>query len=373
MEKAKLAVKKQSAYPTSDIAIIKNIKTMKQVSSVSPKVLDQKVVPKQPSMGRAFQDGNEPPLPNYSSAEERWPHIKNISDIGNTITDLKTNLLKYYRTLYIPAESSIESKIEALRSCNRQSKEYVSTNKYHKNILSNTTVTTDSRGLDIFHRPREAPLLDDLPGPLDSIPSTIYSSRDKMGRPKPGLKPVNKEDFLDFHGLAQTPKMQKLRIETSPSNKGEKSAGILGGDFNIKENLIGLDLKDLATANGIHKKERLPFNQMGEMLGYISKSCQDVQNRLNNVEDSLSILQDNPKIASFVPPISNPRRLINNYKANDPVACYIYTLYRDLYNRSVINAKRIEVIKSKIKVLQAHAKPNMLKIVSHPSLGMPDT
>ncbi|EEA05960.1 uncharacterized protein CMU_017120 [Cryptosporidium muris RN66] len=371
MEKVKLAVKKQSEYPISDIAIVKDIKTMKQASPVSPKVLDQKVLPKQPSMYRTFQDGDEPPLPNYSSAEEQWPHIKNISDIGNTITDLKTNLLKYYRTLYIPAESSIESKIEALRSY-RQSKEYISTNKYHKNILSNITVTTDSRGLDIFHRPREAPLLDDLPGPSDPIPPTVFSNRDKMGRPKPGLTPVDKEDFLDFHGLAQTPNMQKLRIETSSINKGEKSAGILDGNFNIKENLIGLDLKDLATVNNIHKG-RLPFNQMGEMLDCISKSCQDVQNRLNNVEDSLSILQDNPKTASFVPPISNSRRLINNYKANDPVACYIYTLYRDLYNRSAINAKRIEVIKSKIKVLQAHAKPNMLRIISHPSLGMPNT
>ncbi|KAJ1610257.1 hypothetical protein OJ253_1283 [Cryptosporidium canis] len=333
-----------------------------------------------PAQIRKFQECSKPPLPNNSSVEERWPHLDHITDIGTTITDLKSGLLDYYGTLFVPSEHDISSKIDSLRTQDTIHGNYESNRMFlnSREIM----VSKDINGFGVFHRKKGAPLLDDIPGPQSPTPSSIYSCRDTNGYPISEKSKINSSEMMDFHGLAEIPGKgipravsNALNHQCKKSNsKNDKQSHISFDHANVDnngfENLLGFDLKDLAARGALSSRARVPYNDIGEMMECISKNCKDVQSRLSMFEDTLSSYQGNPSMAQFIPPITESRRFLKNFHSKDPIATYIYTLYRDLYNKSEINSRRIEIIKAKLKVLQSHSKPKMVRIAAHSSLGL---
>ncbi|OII72040.1 uncharacterized protein cubi_01373 [Cryptosporidium ubiquitum] len=333
-----------------------------------------------PSQIRKFQENSKAPLPNNSPIEERWPHLDVITDIGTTITDLKSGLLDYYGTLFIPSEQDLSSKIDSLRTQDTIHGNYESNRRFINN--RDIQVSKDNNGFGVFHKIKNAPLLDDIPDPWSPVPNSIFSYRDVNGNPISEKCKMEDSEMMDFHGLAEIPGKGIIRAancksnKTSrgPTSKSDKSNKAAFDQINIEgdlpENLLGFDLKDLAARGALSTRARIPYNDIGEMMECISRNCKDVQNKLSFFEDTLSSYQSNPNMAQFIPPVNESRRFLKNFHSKDPIATYIYTLYRDLYNKSEINSKRIEVIKAKLKVLQSHSKPKMVRIAVHSSLGI---
>lgn len=333
-----------------------------------------------PSQIRRFQEHSKAPLPNNSQVEERWPHLDCITDIGTTITDLKCGLLDYYGTLFTPSEQDLSSKIDSLRTQDTIHSSYESNRRYVNS--KEIQVSKDNNGFGVFHKKKRAPLLDDIPDPWSPVPNSIFSYRDANGNPISEKSKLDNLEMIDFHGLAEIPGKGIIRAVSGTSNqlnkksnsKNDKSNKTSFDQINIKEgeleNLFGFDLKDLAARGALSSRARAPYNDIGEMMECISKNCKEVQNKLSFFEDTLSSYQSNPNMAQFVPPVNESRRFLKNFHSKDPIATYIYTLYRDLYNKSEINSKRIEVIKAKLKVLQSHSKPKMVRIAAHSSLGL---
>ncbi|KAK6589784.1 hypothetical protein RS030_1174 [Cryptosporidium xiaoi] len=376
-------MKKQETLKLGESPIGDNIKGIQQnLSSLSTgnALSNTENIKLSPSTIRSFEEYKKPPLPNNTPAEERWPHLGVITDIGTTITDLKDGLLDYYGTLFIPSEHDIGAKIESLRTKDTICGNYNSNIK--NTINKKIQVTKDNNGFSVFHKVNEAPLLDDIPDPSSDIPRSIYSYRDKKGNPITDKVRMDDSELIDFHGLAEIPGRGTLRIATNHTENKKRNArqnsnlknkntfDEISIEENGIENLLGLDLKDLAARGALSSRARIPYNDIGEMMECISRNCKDVQNRLTFFEDSLSSYQSDPKMAQFIPPLNEPRRFIKNYQSKDPIANYIYSLYRDLYNKSEINSKRIEVIKAKLKVLQSHSKPKTVRIAAHSSLGL---
>lgn len=333
-----------------------------------------------PSQIRKFQENSKAPLPNNLPVDERWPHLDLITDIGTTITDLKCGLLDYYGTLFIPSEQDLSSKIDSLRTQDTIHGNYESNRRFINS--REIQVSKDNNGFGVFHKIKNAPLLDDIPDPWSPVPNSIFSYRDTNGNPISEKSKIENSEMIDFHGLAEIPGKGILRAASSASNqaskrsisKNDKSSKTAFNQINIEENglenLLGFDLKDLAARGALSSRARVPYNDIGEMMECISRNCKDVQNKLSFFEDTLSSYQGNPSMAQFVPPVNESRRFLKNFHSKDPIATYIYTLYRDLYNKSEINSKRIEVIKAKLKVLQSHSKPKMVRIAAHSSLGL---
>ncbi|KAH8738935.1 hypothetical protein FG386_000801 [Cryptosporidium ryanae] len=371
-------MKKQETIKLGESPIGDNLKGIQQnlnTLSTGNASLNTENIKLSPSTIRSFEECTKPPLPNNKTAEERWPHLGVITDIGTTITDLKGGLLDYYGTLFIPSEHDIGAKIESLRTKDTIHGNY---NSEIKNSINNKIqVTKNKHGFDVFHKVNEAPLLDDIPDPYSAVPKSIYSYRDKKGNQISDKVSIDDSELIDFHGLAELPGRGTLRMAANSKNTGrnpniknKKYLDEISIEGNYVENLLGFDLKDLAARGALSSRARIPYNDIGEMMECISRNCKDVQNRLTFFEDSLSSYQSDPKMAQFIPPLNEPRRLIKNYQSKDPIASYIYSLYRDLYNKSEINSKRIEVIKAKLKVLQSHSKPKTVRIAAHSSLGL---
>ncbi|KAF7459337.1 hypothetical protein HWI79_213 [Cryptosporidium felis] len=381
----KKGVKEESIAKMSDSPIGDNIKGIQQTISNlanSPNVhvgTDSNTSKLTPSNIRAFEEYTKAPLPNSTPVEERWPHLNVITDIGSTISDLKSGLLDYYGALFIPSEQDLSSKIDSLRTQDTIHGNYESNRKFLGDC--ETKVSKDNNGFAVFHKKKESPLLDDIPDPWSPVPNSIYSYRDPNGNPISEKCKMMDSELLDFHGLAEIPGKGMLRAakessikqsnKSKPKNDLNKNTiDMINVDGGKLENILGFDLKDLASRGALSSRARIPYNDIGEMMECISRNCKDVQNRLSVFEDTLSSYQCNPNMSQFTPPLNEPRRFLKNYRSKDPIATYIYTLYRDLYNKSEINSKRIDVIKAKLKVLQSHSKPKMIRIAAHSSLGL---
>ncbi|KAL3128692.1 hypothetical protein CHM_4g2140 [Cryptosporidium hominis] len=380
----KEGVKLGELNKVGDSPIGDNIKVIQQsistIANSNVNTADVSASKLTPAQIRTFQENSKAPLPNNSPVEERWPHLDVVTDIGTTITDLKSGLLDYYGTLFIPSEQDLSSKIDSLRTQDTIHGNYESNRRFINN--SEIKVTKDNNGFDVFHKRKNAPLLDDIPDPWSPVPNSIFLYRDANGNPISEKLKMENSEMVDFHGLTEIPGKGSIRAATSKSNKSNKGVGSkseksnkvafdqISIEENGPENLLGFDLKDLAARGALSTRARVPYNDIGEMMECISRNCKDVQNKLLFFEDTLSSYQSNPNMAQFIPPVNESRRFLKNFHSKDPIATYIYTLYRDLYNKSEINSRRIEVIKAKLKVLQSHSKPKMVRIAAHSSLGI---
>lgn len=387
MDNSKPEKKKESKLgdtnKTGESPIGDNIKGIQQSistivnSNVNTDINTSKLTP---SQIREFQENPKAPLPNRSPVKERWSHLDVITDIGTTITDLKSGLLDYYGTLFIPSEQDLSSKIDSLRTQDTIHGNYESNRRFINS--KEIQVSKDNNGFGVFHKIKSAPLLDDIPDPWSPVPNSIFLYRDANGNPISEKCKMENSEMIDFHGLAEIPGKSIIRAVNGTSNKVSKGSSSKNNRSNkavfdqinieedMLENLLGFDLKDLAARGALSTRARAPYNDIGEMMECISRNCKNVQNKLLFFEDTLSSYQSNPNMAQFIPPVNESGRFLKNFHSKDPIATYIYTLYRDLYNKSEINSKRIEVIKAKLKVLQSHSKPKMVRIAAHSSLGI---